>query len=154
MMVYLVRHGEAGQAPKDKDRKLTDNGKEQVFSVASQIEGKKPKINKIFHSGLQRALETSLILKEKLGGDIPLEKMTGLLPDDSPDFWKEKLEDDYESDGVMLVGHNPFMTMLSGHLMNIQSLLKVWKCYQMKVLEFAFYQHIFKHLSAQNFEKC
>ncbi len=118
MMVYLVRHGEAGQAPKDKDRKLTDNGKEQVFSVASQIEGKKPKINKIFHSGLQRALETSLILKEKLGGDIPLEKMTGLLPDDLPDFWKEKLEDDYESEGVMLVGHNPFMTMLSAQLMD------------------------------------
>ena len=118
MMVYLVRHGEAGQAPKDRDRKLTNNGREQVYTVANQIESKKPKINRIFHSGLQRALETSLILKEKLGDDISLEETKGLLPDDLPNFWMEKLEDDYESEGVMLVGHNPFMTVLSAHPMN------------------------------------
>tara|TARA_Y100001954_G_scaffold92523_1_gene101306 strand:- start:8 stop:454 length:447 start_codon:yes stop_codon:yes gene_type:complete len=118
MMVYLVRHGEAGQAAKDRDRKLTEHGKEQVSRIAGQIEGKSPKINKIFHSGLQRALETSMILKEKLSGDIPLEKTTGLLPDDFPNVWKEKLDNDYESEGIMLVGHNPFMTALSAHLMN------------------------------------
>ena len=118
MMVYLVRHGEAGQAAKDRDRKLTEHGKEQVSRIAVQIEGKSPKINKIFHSGLQRALETSMILKEKLSGDIPLEKTTGLLPDDFPNVWKEKLDNDYESEGIMLVGHNPFMTALSAHLMN------------------------------------
>ena len=92
MIVYLVRHGEAGSAPKDRDRKLTDNGKFQVSSVAGQIKNKSPKIDKIYHSGLERALETSLILKEKLANDIEVEKTTGLLPDDLPDIWKEKLE--------------------------------------------------------------
>jgi len=118
MIVYLVRHGEAGQAPKDRDRKLTENGKAQVSSVAEQIETKSPNISKIFHSGLERALETSLILKDSLGKDIQVEKVGGLLPDDLPDIWKEKLEEEDDSKEVMLVGHNPFMTVLSAHLLN------------------------------------
>ena len=121
MIVYLVRHGEAGSAPKDRDRKLTDNGRSQVSSVAGQIKNKTPKIDKVYYSGLERALETSLILKEKLANDIEVEKTTGLLPDDPPDIWKgklDKLEGLEGSSEIMLVGHNPFMTVLSALLLD------------------------------------
>ena len=43
----------------------------------------------------------------------------GLLPDDPPDIWKDKLdklEGLEDSSEIMLVGHNPFMTVLSALL--------------------------------------
>jgi phosphohistidine phosphatase SixA len=118
MKVYLVRHGEAGKAPRDRDRTLTVFGREQVCSLAENLEKKGPKIGRIYHSGLVRAEETSAFLKEKLAPLVNLKERKGLLPDDIPASWMEELESADEGDEIMLVGHNPFMALLSGLLLD------------------------------------
>ena len=118
MKVYLVRHGEAGKASRDRDRILTDFGREQVYSLAENLEKKGPNIGQIYHSGLVRAEETSAFLKEKLAPLANLKKRKGLLPDDIPTSWMGELESVDEEEEIMLVGHNPFMALLSGLLLD------------------------------------
>tara|TARA_B100000029_G_C17350293_1_gene878632 strand:- start:252 stop:734 length:483 start_codon:yes stop_codon:yes gene_type:complete len=117
MKVYLVRHGEAGRADRDRDRKLTEHGKEQVASLAKNMQENKLNLSKIYHSGLVRAEETSSLLKKNLGTSVELEQRKGLLPDDMAESWLDELEYADDDEEIMLVGHNPFMTILSATLL-------------------------------------
>lgn len=102
MKLYLVQHGIANPEETDPEKHLSDEGKAQTDKVAASI---KITPSKICHSSKTRAIETAAILAEKLGA--PTEQVDGIAPMDDPQIWADKVED-----GLMLVGHLPYLSKL------------------------------------------
>ncbi|MBL6990581.1 MAG: phosphohistidine phosphatase SixA [Bacteriovoracaceae bacterium] len=117
MLLYLVRHGEAGSAFDDFQRRLTDHGKMQVMSVCEKLKNSNLKIDNIFHSGLVRAQQTSEIISQNLfNSEITPERAPNLSPEDDVTIWGKKVGETNKN--IMLVGHMPFMGNLAEYLLN------------------------------------
>jgi len=115
--VYIVRHGKAVPAHAniaDADRLLTDTGVARTWKVAEYMAESKPVIDHIVASPAERAFTTALIIADKLG--IPAAKVVTdekLFTGDDSDALEliEALDDSVNS--VMIVGHNPVITMVA-----------------------------------------
>ena len=118
MQLYFLRHGEAdwpGWTKPDDERPLTDFGKKEVRQVAKFINRLKVKAELIVTSPLPRALQTAEVaaeeLKTKLRQDEALE----------PGFGISELRTVVKRHGskvLMLVGHEPDLSMLVSSLLN------------------------------------
>jgi phosphohistidine phosphatase len=102
MKIYLVQHGNQNPEEIDPNEGLSDKGNNDVEKVAKFLTRINVKPSKIFHSVKLRAKQTAEIFAKHL--DSETQEMEGLKPMDDIAFWIEKLED-----GLMLVGHLPFM---------------------------------------------
>jgi phosphohistidine phosphatase len=115
--VYIVRHGKAIPASAnvaDADRLLTDTGVARTCRVALYMAESKPVIDQIISSPAERAYATALIIADKLG--IPAKKVVAnekLFTGDDSDTLEllHDLDDSIKS--VMIVGHNPIITMVA-----------------------------------------
>ena len=106
MKIYLAQHGNQNSEEIDPNEGLSIQGLADVESVAGMAEFKP---SKIFHSVKLRAKQTAQIFANHFGCTI--EEKEGLKPMDDINPWIDKLED-----GLMLVGHLPFMQKLSSKL--------------------------------------
>jgi len=115
--VYIVRHAKAvpahGDVP-DADRLLTDTGVARTCKIAEYMTESKPVIDQIIASPAERAYATALIIADKLG--IKANKVVShekLFTGDESDVLDliEGLDDSINS--VMVVGHNPVITMVA-----------------------------------------
>ena len=66
MLLYLVRHGEAGREGDDAARGLTDKGFREVSLAAVYARDRYIKVNAIYHSGKRRAMQTAQIFSDHL----------------------------------------------------------------------------------------
>jgi phosphohistidine phosphatase len=115
--VYIVRHGKAVPAHAniaDADRLLTDTGVARTCKIAEYMTESKPVIDQIIASPAERAFATALIIADKLG--IKANKVVSaekLFTGDESDVLEviESLDDSIKS--VMIVGHNPVITMVA-----------------------------------------
>ncbi|MCP4037487.1 MAG: phosphohistidine phosphatase SixA [bacterium] len=114
MDLYIVRHGEAGLAPTDAARALTERGRAEVEQVAAALERRSASVRQIRHSGRERARETAEILATRLDPPAGLIQTDGLHPDDPVEPIAMSLFGERES--LMLVGHLPFVGRLVGLL--------------------------------------
>jgi phosphohistidine phosphatase len=120
--VYIVRHGKAVPASAnvaDADRLLTDTGVARTWKVAQYMAESKPVIDHIIASPAERAFTTALIIADKLG--IQAAKVVAeekLFTGDDSDAIEliEALDDSVNS--VMIVGHNPVITLLANRFAN------------------------------------
>lgn len=120
--VYIVRHGKAVPASAnvaDADRLLTDTGVARTWKVAQYMAESKPVIDHIIASPAERAFTTALIIADKLG--IQAAKVVAeekLFTGDDSDAIEliEALDDSVNS--VMIVGHNPDITLLANRFAN------------------------------------
>jgi phosphohistidine phosphatase len=120
--VYIVRHGKAVPAHAniaDADRLLTDTGVARTCKIAEYMNESKPAIDQIITSPAERAFATSLIIADKLG--IKANKVISnekLFTGDETDVLEviEQLDDSINS--VLIVGHNPIITMVANHFAN------------------------------------
>ena len=113
--VYLVRHGEAGPAPDDAARVLTERGRADVEAVAARLRAAGVEVAEIRHSGLVRAHQTADILARHLGPARGVRVMAGLAPDDEPGDAAGALAGG--ADPLMLVGHLPHLARLASLLL-------------------------------------
>jgi phosphohistidine phosphatase len=120
--VYIVRHGKAIPAHAniaDADRLLTDTGVARTCKIAEYMTESKPVIDQIISSPIERAFATALIIADKLGMHaekvITEEKLFSGDENDVMDVI-EGLDDSMNS--VMIVGHNPVITMVANHFAN------------------------------------
>jgi phosphohistidine phosphatase len=120
--VYIVRHAKAvpahGDVP-DADRLLTDTGVARTCKIAEYMTESKPVIDQIIASPAERAYATALIIADKLG--IKANKVIShekLFTGDESDVLDliEGLDDSINS--VMVVGHNPVITMVANRFAN------------------------------------
>jgi len=110
MKIYLVQHGNQNSEEIDPEEGLSDKGREDCEKVATFAAKAGVKAGKIYHSVKLRAKQTAQIFQEHLGGS--LEELEGLKPMDDVEPWVSKLEN-----GLMLVGHLPFMQKFSALLL-------------------------------------
>ncbi len=116
MNLYLVRHGEAKSKSEDPARGLTDFGISDVKKIASHLAGMDLKLSNIYHSVKLRAMQTAQIIADNIGADQAITETDGLSPMDDPSIWFERI---YElKDDTMLVGHLPYMSILSALLIS------------------------------------
>ncbi|MFP3908603.1 MAG: phosphohistidine phosphatase SixA [Halobacteriota archaeon] len=115
MKLYLVQHAEPKPKDEDPERPLSDKGREDIKIMASFLERKDLKVEKILHSGKLRAKKTAEALNEAFKPSKGVEESEGLKAKDDPTIWGNKLK---EGDGgdTVLVGHLPHLSKLAGFL--------------------------------------
>jgi phosphohistidine phosphatase len=115
--VYIVRHGKAVPAHAniaDADRLLTDTGVARTCKIAEYMTESKPVIDQIIASPAERAFATALIIADKLG--IKANKVVSdekLFTGDESDILEVIENLDNSINSVMIVGHNPIITMVA-----------------------------------------
>ena len=115
MILYLVRHGEAGGASTDAARPLTEHGRREIVKVAREAARRGVRVDAIRHSRRLRAEQSAALIAESLDAAAAT-AISGLDPgDDVVPIAVEIQEDGVES--LMLVGHLPFMGCLAGFLL-------------------------------------
>ena len=65
MRLVLARHGRAGDAPNDADRRLTETGREGVIKVACKLASLGVTGAAVYSSPYLRAMETAAILSQE-----------------------------------------------------------------------------------------
>ncbi|MFC1810181.1 phosphohistidine phosphatase SixA [Patescibacteria group bacterium] len=110
MKIYLVQHGNQVDENVDPEQPLSQKGIDDCNKVAAFAEKTGIKASKMYHSVKLRAKQTAEIFAKHVGGE--LNELEGLKPMDDVAPWAEKLED-----GLMLVGHLPFMQKFSALLL-------------------------------------
>jgi phosphohistidine phosphatase len=116
MEFYLVRHGDALSATENPRRPLSPEGRRRVAQTARSARERGIQVSTIYHSGILRAAETAEILARHFPSVERVAQLSGLLPDDDPAIIKTEL--DLAADSLMLVGHLPFMSRLTGLLLH------------------------------------
>ncbi len=115
MKIYIMRHGEASIAGPDTTRALTPKGKQDVARIVKFLQGAKVPVTAVWHSSKTRAFQTAQVFSQGFGNNLPTEPHSGLNPDDSVEDFLRDLEDDAK-DGLLIVGHLPFVDQLVGRL--------------------------------------
>jgi phosphohistidine phosphatase len=126
MQIFVLRHGIAkmGRAGKsDSERALAPEGKKelrQVLRVAGAV-GVAPDL--ILTSPYRRAIETAEVAGKVLGYSGDIIKTDALKPGSRPeDVWDE-LRTFRSEERILLTGHEPQLSYLTGYLLNTPSLL-------------------------------
>ncbi|MFV2040527.1 MAG: phosphohistidine phosphatase SixA [Candidatus Hydrothermarchaeales archaeon] len=116
MFLYLVRHGEPLSVDLDPRRPLSKRGLRDVHRIGEFLAGGGDvRVERIFHSPKQRALETAQALAEYVNPAEGVLEAEGLLPMDDPSDWAYKVSQ--TRGDTMLVGHLPFMARLASLLL-------------------------------------
>ncbi len=103
MDLFLLRHAEAGEAPRDEDRTLTAHGHEQARAVAGGIAWLDLRLEAVLSSPLPRARQTAAVVSEALG--LPLREAAELATGRGPEDALTLL--DGSAQRLLLVGHEP-----------------------------------------------
>ena len=112
MALYLVQHARALSEQEDPERGISELGRSEVERIASVAKGYGVRVKKIVHSDKKRARQTAGILAQFLEPSS-VEPASGLHPQDDVTALAVALrsEDDW-----MIVGHMPFVSKLTSHL--------------------------------------
>jgi len=120
MKLYLLRHGEATPMVGEQvspDRSLNETGREQCKKTAEEIRTKGINFDVILTSPYLRAFQTAEIVADALGIKDRLAKEPLLAP--GFDFFElmELMEDYYDRQSILLVGHEPDLGEVAGQLL-------------------------------------
>ncbi len=118
MRLYLARHGRAAAPAVDPACGLSREGRGEITRLAAFIKPLSLRPAEVWHSGKDRAEQTAQILATALGGSPPVTQHAGLNPNDSLVIIAGEVE--AEERDLMLVGHLPFMSLLSSYLLTRQ----------------------------------
>ncbi len=113
MALYLVRHGRYVSSDQDPEKGLSQYGTEEIKDVADQINKYHPAVDCIKHSEKKRAMQTGQILAAELNGDIKLQEIDGIGPNDDVINFADRINTDKNE---MLVSHLPFLERLISYL--------------------------------------
>ena len=121
MKLYLVRHSNAvepGTPEYDDDslRPLTEKGRDKMKEIASALKNLDVKPDLIVSSPYVRARQTAEILVKVLKYKQDLMFSDALIPMGSADDIIGEINEKYHVDELMLVGHEPCLSVLIGTL--------------------------------------
>ncbi|MDQ8046651.1 MAG: histidine phosphatase family protein [Solirubrobacteraceae bacterium] len=134
-VLWLLRHGKAAEPLADGDaaRPLTERGEAQSVEVGHLLKTLAPTLSAVITSPRVRALRTAELavqahgsapdplIFDELGGDYTLDDLLVLTSpwlgfDDEPDGPGSIERDDHEPPAVLVVGHNPTLTVIAHQL--------------------------------------
>jgi phosphohistidine phosphatase len=113
--IYILRHSDAVNLNEkgvytDRDRFLSDEGKEKMVEVAKGIKKLGIDFDKIYTSPYPRARQTAEILAETYKINDKIEDCDLLTPEKSPNDMIDYLVENHTEDSVCLVGHEPLLS--------------------------------------------
>ena len=119
---YIMRHGIATQlgsdgSRDDSKRKLTPEGREKMQEIAKGLKRLGLEVDWIVTSPLVRAVETAEIVSGALGSKAPLDSCDELRPGEPAEKLLAYLAKQPDRKRILLVGHEPDLTMLAARLM-------------------------------------
>lgn len=111
MLLTIWRHGEAGPAPRDAERELTERGRSEVTATAEAFtqwltQLGHPKVEQLRHSPLTRASQTAAILRGVLR---PVSCVADQVLAPGADLGS-KMWQAIDASHVLLVSHEPFVS--------------------------------------------
>lgn len=109
-MLVLVHHGETVSPHVDPMRPLSTPGREAAARLARTVAAKGVRPSAIWHSGKLRARQTAELFREACNPLATFEAVRGLLPDDPPEWIRDRLAADHRA--VLIVGHMPHLPRL------------------------------------------
>ena len=113
MALYLVQHGKSLPRDIDPDQGLSEEGVAETELIAGVAKGYGVAVSLLRHSGKKRARQTADIFASALHPTGGIRETAGLKPLDDVAAMEEMIGSE---EGVMLVGHLPFMERLASHL--------------------------------------
>ncbi len=113
MTLFLVQHGTCLPKDLDPERGLSEQGLQEVTTIAAAADSHKIHVTRIYHSGKKRALQTAEIIATALQPENGVHSKSGLNPLDDVVSFLNVIE---KEDHIMLVGHLPFMEKLTAYL--------------------------------------
>ena len=121
MKIYLIRHSNAvdpGTPGYEEDslRPLTEKGRDKMNEIASAIKGLDVKPDLIVSSPYIRARQTAEILAKVLKHKKDLAFSDTLVPTGNADDIVGEINEKYNVDELVLVGHEPCFSILIGTL--------------------------------------
>ena len=117
-MIWLLRHGDAGDGSPDAERPLTDEGREQARAAGRALAALGVEPAACLSSPKLRAADTAKLACEALGAEVQLEPKLAGGPFDA-EALAAGLGDD-----VLLVGHDPDFSMAVHSLTGAQVRMK------------------------------
>jgi phosphohistidine phosphatase len=118
MQLYLMQHGAAKSEAEDPQRRLTDAGAKTVERVAEYVASVPLHVDRIEHSGKERARQTAEIVAAHLHPSEGTRRVAGLAPNDDVGPMHERLQN--EASSLMIVGHLPYLSRLLSVLLGVQ----------------------------------
>jgi len=121
MRIYLIRHSNAVEMgtsdfEEDAQRPLTERGREKMKNIARALKELGIQPNLIVSSPYVRAVQTAQILKRVLECKKDLSICDALVPlGNASDIFGE-INEKYNVDDLILVGHEPCLSVLIGML--------------------------------------
>jgi phosphohistidine phosphatase len=118
MDLWLLRHAtaeERSSSGRDEDRALTADGAKRARAVARGLAALEPGISLVLTSPYRRARQTAEPVLEALGVSRKLRESQALEPARDPEEIIAEVQAE-EAESVLLVGHQPHLGALLGHL--------------------------------------
>jgi phosphohistidine phosphatase len=125
MQVYLLRHGIAEDTrpgTNDSDRQLTAEGRRRLRETLHVAAAAEVKPTLILTSPLTRARQTAAIAADVLKYKGSVVETQVLIPNARPEHVWDEIRVHKDQGELMLVGHDPLFTTLSGHLLGVPEL--------------------------------
>jgi len=110
MKLYLAQHGAAVSKQEDPARPLSEQGAQEVQTVAAFLGISGIKVARVWHSGKRRAAQTAELLAKMILSGGRVEVVEGISPNDPVDEFAT--DADVWEDDTLVVGHLPFMSRL------------------------------------------
>ncbi|MEJ2643887.1 MAG: phosphohistidine phosphatase SixA [Gammaproteobacteria bacterium] len=123
MKILLSQHGEAVTKDEDPDRPLTPQGRKDVERTAAFLRDGGVTALRALHSGKTRARQTAEILARSLRTVSDPEIRHGIGPGDPIEPLARDIA--HWDEDTLVVGHLPFMALLTSHLVSGQSAVPV-----------------------------
>ncbi len=110
MAIYLVQHGQCLSKEEDPEKGLSTTGVDDVSRIAQVAAGYRVQVDRILHSGKQRALQTAEIIAEILKPEKGIGASEGMNPLDDAVTFAATLD---MASNTMVVGHLPHLEKLA-----------------------------------------
>ena len=118
MQLYLVQHGTAKNEAEDPQRRLTAEGAKTVEGIAEYLSSLRLRVDRIEHSGKERARQTAEIMAAHLHPEGGIRHVAGISPNDDVGPMRERLQNELSS--LVIVGHLPYLSRLVSVLLGAQ----------------------------------
>ena len=128
MKLYLIRHAIAEDAAGYEDdslRPLTKKGHEKMKKIAKALENLGVKPGLIVSSPFLRARQTASVLARELKYEKEIIQSDSLVPMGKPDDMIGEINEKFQVEELMLVGHEPNMSSLTGTLLAVSPELAI-----------------------------
>ncbi|MFM7328309.1 MAG: SixA phosphatase family protein [Bacteroidota bacterium] len=140
--IFLIRHAESGPATSqggDFQRILTARGKSSLMTLGETLTAHVKNPVTIHCSEAKRTVETATLLAKQLGGSI--QPVHGLYEGELQEYLSA-LDALANEDQILLVGHNPVITILHQHLTGTFSPFQPGTCAMLELLKKTQYRQI------------